>query len=101
MKVKQLQNKNQFLMEDEKKIIFQSYESTIAEYDKKKEQLTIGRHWDYSKTTAKHFYIFIDEILPYNENTKEIIQTKNETNRKKAIQKLIDKKIVKYKKEMI
>ena len=100
MKARNIQT-NQIVMEDDKKIIFQSYESIIATYDKKKESLTLGRRWDYSKTTSRWFYVFIDDILPYNENTKEIIQTKNETNRKKAIQKLIDNKKIKYNKEMV
>ncbi len=45
MKVRQLENKNQFVMEDNKKIIFQSYESTIVVYNKDKKALclvTIG-----------------------------------------------------------
>lgn len=101
MKVKQLKNKNQFIMEDNKKIIFQSYESIIAIYDKKKEIITLGKNWNYSNTTIKHLYILIDEILPYNENLKDLINTKYKKNRKKAIQKLINDKKINYKKGLI
>ena len=95
MKVKQLENKNQFILEDDKKLIFQSYESTIAIYDKKKQNIIFGEDWDYSNTTRKHLYIFIDQKLPLNENTNELIKTKYTNNRKKAIQQLInDKKLI-------
>lgn len=92
MKVRQLENKNQFLMEDEKKVIFQSYESTIAIYDKKKETIVFGKDWDYSNTTRKHLYIFIDQELPLNENTRELIKTKYTNNRRKAIKQMIKNK---------
>lgn len=95
MKVRQLENKNQFVLEDEKKLIFQSYESTIAIYNKRNKTIIFGKNWDYSNTTRKHLYIFIDEELPLNENTKELIETKYTNNRKKAIQQLInDKKLI-------
>ena len=95
MKVRQLENKNQFILEDDKKLIFQSYESTIVVYDKKKKTIIFGEDWDYSNTTRKHLYIFIDEELPDNENTHELIKTKYTNNRKKAIQQLInDKKLI-------
>ena len=101
MKVKNLCNKNQFIMEDDKKMIFQSYDSIIPIYDKKKENITLGKHWDYSRTTLKHLYIFIDEKIPYTKNLQELYNTKNENNRKKAIKKLIDNKKINYKKGLV
>ena len=101
MKVKNLCNKNQFIMEDDKKIIFQSYDSIIAIYNKKKETIILGKNWNYSNTTRKHLYIFIDQELPLNENTKELINTKYTNNRKKSIQELIDNKKINYKKRMM
>ena len=95
MKVRQLKNKNQFIMEDNNKIIFQSYKSTIAIYNKKQKNIVLGEDWNYSNTTRKHLYIFIDEELDDNEGTHELKETKYTNNRKKAIQKLIvDKKII-------
>lgn len=95
MKVRQLENKNQFIMEDNKEIIFQSYESTIAIYNKDKKSVVFGKDWDYSNTTRKHLYIFIDQELPENESTNDLKKTKYTNNRKKAIQKLInDKKLI-------
>lgn len=94
MKVKNFYSKNQFILEDNKKRVFQSYNSTILTYNKDKKALFLGKDWDYSNTTRKYLYLFIDEMLPYNENTKELINTKHANNRKEAIKKLInDKKI--------
>lgn len=66
MYVEQLHNKNQFVITDTttKKIVFQSYNSTIAEYDVKTKELTLFRNWDYSNTTRKHLYLFINEYTP-------------------------------------
>lgn len=95
MKVKNFYSMNQFILEDKKKRTFQSYNSTILLYDKEKELVTLGKDWNYSNTTRKYLYLFIDEMIPYNEKTKELINTKNERNRKEAIKKLInDKKII-------
>ena len=96
MKVRNLENKNQFILEDEKTIIFQSYDSTIAIYNKNSKVIVLGRDWDYSKTTLKHLYLFIDEIIDYNEKTRDLINTRLKSNRKKAIQKLIDTDAIQY-----
>lgn len=66
MYVKQLHNKNQFVIIDTttKKIVFQSYESKIAEYDLQSKELTLFSDWDYSNTTRKHLYLFINEYTP-------------------------------------
>jgi len=97
MKVRQLENKNQFVMEDNKKAIFQSYESIIAEYDKEQDILTLGIDWDYSKTTTKHLYIFLEEIIPrYSQLHEDVSSALLTTNKKKAIQTLINENIIKY-----
>lgn len=92
MKVEQFYNKNQFIIEDEEsgKIYFQSYESIVAIWDKTSQTLTLGRDWDYSKTTSKHLYLFIDDccfVKDFNIDSK---------TKKQDIQKLIDKGIIKY-----
>lgn len=98
LKVTQLENKNQFLMEGSEKAIFQSYNSIIAVYDKENDILTLGKDWDYSKTTTKHLYIFLDQMFRYSwSNLKEDIMSALATsNKRKSIQILIDNNIIKY-----
>ena len=50
---------NQFIIVDDKgTIYFQSYQTIIA----KKEQgiITLDNQWDYSRTTSKYLYQFLD-----------------------------------------
>ena len=93
MKVKQLENKNQFIiLGDKGEIEFQSYDSRIARIDKSG-TLELSIKWDYSKTTLKHLYIFLEEHL-YNldsfiqDNIKKILLYSK--NKRKDIQQLID-----------
>lgn len=97
MKVKQFYNKNQFIIEGENKTVFQSYYSIIAEIDENG-NLKLGRDWDYSNTTLKHLYLFLnDYFCELNENIKELLRYLNrETNKRKYIQKLIDTKKIEY-----
>ena len=104
MKVRQLENKNQFLMEDEKQAIFQSYDSIIAIYDKEKHILTFGCDWDYSKTTLKHLYIYLRDVIYYDmtlEQKQDIMGALQSANTRKALQKLIDNKKINYESELI
>ena len=103
MKVRQLENKNQFVMGNDKITIFQSYDSIIAIVDKDNKTLTLGCDWDYSRTTLKHLYIFIEEeVLFYmtTELKEEIRQALNSANKRQAIQKLIDNKKINYESEV-
>lgn len=69
MKVYNLKNakgntvKNQFVIEsdDGLKISFQSYESSIATFDRVSKVLTVSEKWDYSKTTVKAFLQFLNQ----------------------------------------
>lgn len=93
MKVKQLENKNQFIIfGDDGNIEFQSYESRIAKIDKGG-TLELSTRWDYSKTTLKHLYLFLEKYL-YNLDNFIQNDLKNillySKNKKKDIQKLID-----------
>ena len=67
---------NQFIISGDSKVIFQSYDSTICVIDYNKEgaeRITLGRHWDYSKTTSKYLYQFLREFEGmYNLNKKAI-----------------------------
>lgn len=103
MKVRQLENKNQFLMEDEKQAIFQSYNSVIAIYDKENHNLTFGCDWDYSKTTLKHLYIYLRDVIYYDmtlEQKQDIMEALQSANTRKALQKLIDNKKINYESEL-
>lgn len=92
MKLEQFYNKNQFIIRDEenRKIYFQSYNSMIAIWDRNKGTLVLGKKWDYSKTTSKHLYLFIDDycfIEDFNINSK---------TKKHDIQKLINNGVIQY-----
>ena len=61
---------NQFVITENGKFIFQSYDSKIAEYDIETRELKIFEGWDYSKTTMKYFKQFIENETCYNYGTK-------------------------------
>lgn len=67
MKVRQFQDvKNQFIITDDNgNRFFQSYDSIIIKIDKDN-KITLGKHWNYSVTTAKYRNLFL------NETTKEV-----------------------------
>jgi len=94
-KVSQLENKNQFLLSSDNALIFQSYQSIIAYYDREKQELTLFSDWDYSNTTRKHLYIFMSNYCAWKFG--EIIY--NATNKRQAIEKAIKNKIIKYSNE--
>lgn len=50
---------NQFVIKTENAIYFQSYQSVIAKIENG--ELTLSLNWDYSKTTSKHLYIFLQD----------------------------------------
>lgn len=79
-KVSNLYNKNQFLIEvtthNKDYLIFQSYKSEIAIYFYDKQELYINEYYiNYSKTTSKHLYIFINEYTRFScHNLQELKQ---------------------------
>lgn len=94
MKVENLENKNQFIiLGDNGEIEFQSYSSRIAKINKSG-SLELSSRWDYSKTTLKHLYIFLDKYFYNLDNfiQKELksILYENCSNKRASIQKLID-----------
>ncbi len=97
LKVKNFYNKNQFVIEERERIIFQSYESIVAIYESRSQLLILGRDWDYSRTTTKHLYLFINDYVC----NKEIEEVNNRTNKREYIQKLIDNGIIKYDENLI
>lgn len=88
MQVKQFYHKNQFIItdDDENIINFQSYNSKIAKLDKQKNILTIYKDFNYSQTTLKHFYKFIDDFV-YQ------ININNSKNKLESIKKLFNQTI--------
>lgn len=62
MKVEQFLNRNQFHLYDDETDILQSYNSKVVEiiYRGAHQYIILGCDWDYSTTTSKHVYAFLD-----------------------------------------
>lgn len=62
MKVEQFLNRNQFHLYDDETDILQSYNSKVVEiiYRGAYQYIILGCDWDYSTTTSKHVYAFLD-----------------------------------------
>lgn len=89
---------NQIKITTENKLIFQSYDSNVLIYDTEVDQITLGKDWDYSKTTLKHLYSFGSYQLPTKHGTNDFIcicQSEIK-NKRQAIQELINNNIIKY-----
>ena len=62
---------NQFVIKTAKAVYFQSYNSVICKLDGI--NIVLSANWDYSRTTAKHLYIFLRENGYYNlSSAKEV-----------------------------
>lgn len=81
MKVRNLENArgvvvvNQFVIIDNNKKVFQSYESAIVEVEWHSDfcEVNIGCDWDYSRTTTKYFKMFLmDEVGFTDEKVEQI-----------------------------
>tara|TARA_R110002012_G_scaffold36778_1_gene103744 strand:+ start:43 stop:312 length:270 start_codon:yes stop_codon:yes gene_type:complete len=65
---------NQFIIRTGTKIIFQSYNSIIAEINRKTNKITLDKYyWDYSVTTGKYRNQFLSEGIA---ETRKKIQSK-------------------------
>lgn len=99
MKVEQFENKNQFIIINDGKTYFQSYNSLIAvkyyDYDKGKNILRFGRDWDYSKTTLKHLYLFLQYY-----NWPIYLLIKDKQNKHKVLQQMICAGVIEYDEDM-
>lgn len=103
VRVRQLENKNQFVMRtSEGNYIFQSYDSICCINQNGK--LIFGSDWDYSNTTRKHLYIFINDycsLCGYTlEEREKIEKALTSNNRRKALQKLINEGVIEYDKTL-
>lgn len=88
MEVLQFSNKNHFIIKKDKRIILQSYQSLVAEYNTKTKKLVFGVNWDYSNTTLINLYKFIDFFI----TDFDIDKIKN---KKAYLQKLIKENLIK------
>lgn len=95
-KVEQFYNKNQFLLRGEDGITFQSYGSTIANINNDG-KLKLFCDWDYSHTTLKHLYLFLNDFdCLLNETGRKLVdELQYNNNKRKTIQKYIDQKLIK------
>lgn len=85
MKVEQFYNKNQFIIKGESKTVFQSYNSTIAEITSDGD-LILHSDFDYSKTTQKHLYLFLnDYFYLLNKDMKNCLFALSEEKKQKKI----------------
>lgn len=69
---------NQYVFGDNNKKSFQSYDSIIAVIEKvnsRKPKLTLGKNWDYSKTTTKYLYQFLRTYFGWENPSKKSIET--------------------------
>lgn len=104
MKVEQYKAINQFHIYDTKKAVdyLQSYNSTVVKIEVKTDEtrgqtshiiITLGRDWDYSKTTQKYVYDFLEEY-------GNVYFTPNNT-KKTQVQNMIEQHKIIYDEEMI
>ncbi len=64
LKVEQFYAANQFRIYGDNLNILQSYDSKVVEitnYQGCYQCIILGRDWDYSRTTSKYVYMFLDE----------------------------------------
>ena len=64
---------NQFVIEDGATIVFQSYATPIASYNRVNCECIVNEdYFDYSVTTSKYFNQFIKEYVDYTVDTNEL-----------------------------
>lgn len=62
---------NQFIIEVNTGVIFQSYDSVIAFYNKNNGKVYVTKDWDSSNTIRKHFYIFLRDYCNACDNIRK------------------------------
>ena len=74
---------NQFIITTKDSIYFQSYKTLIARINKKTNKIYLDtNYWDYSRTTSKYLYQFIQEFRGgfLGITKKKIIELANDKN---------------------
>lgn len=92
MRVEQFYSKNQFRIYGKGINNFQSYDSLVVSIDANG-VITLGRDWDYSITTSKYVYLFLEE---YGN-----IDFYGIRNKRAYVNKLIKENKIRYVEEMI
>ena len=96
MRVEQFLNKNQFHIIDYNNNIdyLQSYNSLVVKIkiENQNTEITLGCDWDYSTTTSKHVYKFLEEFG--NISFDDVL------NKRAYVKKLIEDGIIKYDNDM-
>lgn len=65
---------NQFVIETENHIYFQSYSSVVAKYNKNSKEIVLSDYWNYSNTTIKYVYQFLRKhCYTYVTNKKDVL----------------------------
>lgn len=64
---------NQFVIDNNETVHFQSYDSPIATFNRKTKILTLTDKWDYSVTTSKSLLQFIRENTFIRANSRKDI----------------------------
>ena len=82
---------NQFRVETEKGVYFQSYNSVICFIPNGEGNIIVGKDWNYSKTTLKYFKEFIR-----SEDCNQMRKLFFNNITKKEIEELIEKKHLRY-----
>ena len=62
---------NQFIIEDDTKVMFQSYSSPIVEIDWENSVINVYEDWNYSVTTSKYRNAFMEDNGFYDMNNKK------------------------------
>ena len=90
MKVEQFYALNQFHLYGEGKQCLQSYNSLVVKIENY--TITLGRDWDYSTTTSKYVYMFLEEYTD--------LPISSEKNKRNYIRKLIENGTIMYDENM-
>lgn len=96
--------RNMTILENEGNTYLFSYNSLIARVNNtlgKNYNLTLTNKWDYSNTTLKQLYNFIELYTTQRDNTGNTIAyiLGKQTNKKKYIEKLIKENVITLKNE--
>lgn len=67
--------KNQFVINTENATYLQSYNSVVCKIDKSTNKVTLSNHWNYSVTTSKYLYSFLNEKTSLGKLCKKEVKT--------------------------
>lgn len=98
LKAISLQN-NQYIIDTDGAVYFQSYDSQIAKIEKTGSVVVFNSKWNYSKTTLRHLYQYLNREIGYidDQDKKEVIRAALASNNTRAaLQKLIDNGTIVY-----